>query len=430
MPFRTALSGLNAAAADLSVTGNNIANASTTGFKGSRTEFVDVYAVAFGGISKNTPGSGVRLASITQQFSQGNVEYTDNSLDLSVNGKGFFIVEDNSGVALTRAGEFHVDKDGYVVNNVNQRLQVFPPQSTTSTLFNTGVLADLQLTNSIGTPSATNLIEGAFNLDASATAKTVATLTSAYTPVFDPNNPATFDHSTSIQTYDSLGVAHSTSMYFTKVTDGTNTGWQVRTWLDGTTELTPQGFAAGTPALLTFDTSGGLQTATPVVAGTSFTLDFAPQAVAGAAALDLSLDLQNVTQFGAPFIVNDIAQDGYSTGNLSSIDIEADGVVFARFTNGEARVLGKVALANVDNPNGLRLMGNTQWAETYESGPMTPSEPLTGDIGSIQAGALESSNVDIAEQLVGLIEAQRNFQANAQVITVADAVTQTIINIR
>lgn len=440
MPFRIALSGLNAAQADLAVTGNNIANASTTGFKESRTEFADVYAVAYQGISNTTPGSGVRLVAINQIFSQGNVNYTDNSLDLTVNGQGFFVVEDNNGRALTRAGAFKVDANGYVVNSMGQRLQVFPPANPTTTIFNTGVLSDVQLTNSIGTPTATTNIDANINLDASETYIGLfpgVAATDLTNPPFDPTDPTTYHSSTSTQVYDSFGVAHAATMYYTMVNNGANgfpRTWQVRTYVDGN-ELTPAGQVAGTPAIITFDNVGALSSATPNAGPTTpFQLDFDPlngnTFLGGAQDLTLDINLTGTTQFGAPFVVNALTQDGYTTGRLSSVDIEDSGVIFARFTNGESRVLGKVALANVTNPNGLRLMGDTQWAETFDSGGVVYGEALTANYGSIQAGALEASNVDIAAQLVNLIEAQRNFQANAQVITVADTVTQTIINIR
>lgn len=441
MPFRVALSGLNASQADLAVTGNNIANANTTGFKKSRTEFVDVYAVAYQGISNTTPGSGVRLAAINQQFTQGNVNYTDNNLDLTVNGQGFFVVSDNNGTALTRAGEFHVNSNGYVINNQNQRLQVFPPANATSSLFNTGVLADLQLTNTIGAPTQTTLVDANINFNASEIYIPLnpgAAATDLTNPPFNPTDPNTFHYSTSTQVYDSFGVAHAATMYFTMVNNGANgfpRTWQARTIVDGTYELTPAGQVAGTPAVLSFDNQGSLSGVTPNVGiATPLRLDYEPlnglTALAGAQDLTIDIDLTGSSQYGAPFVVNEMIQDGYTTGRLSSIDIEDTGVVFARFTNGESRVLGKVALANVPNPNGLRLLGDTQWAETYESGTVVYGEALTGNFGSIQAGALEASNVDIAEQLVRLIESQRNFQANAQVITTADTVTQTIINIR
>jgi len=442
MPFRIALSGLNAAQADLAVTGNNIANASTTGFKNSRAEFADVYAVAYGGISSTTPGSGVRLASITQQFSQGNTDYTDNNLDLSVNGQGFFVVEDNNGRAFTRAGEFHLDRDGYVTNNRDQRLQVFPPLGTNTTLFDTGTLQDIRVSTQTGAPSATNLVEGQFNFDSQAVPIEVTVAnggsTDNITTPFDPADPTTYNNSTSLAIYDSQGGGHSATIYARKVDtysgsppvpdEAINNRWQMFLYVDGA-EVPPAGGVAGQPTVAEFTTSGALgsilsPTADPAV------MQYQPLAVAGADPLVLGFDLAGSTQFGTDFSINDLSQNGFTTGRLSGLEIDDTGVIFSRFTNGQSAVLGKVAMATVSNPQGLSQLGNTSWGETFGSGDVIYGEAQTSNFGSITSGALEASNVDIAEQLVNLITAQRNFQANAQVITTADTVTQTIINIR
>ena len=185
MAFRLALSGLNAASADLSVTANNIANTGTTGFKGSRAQFAELFSVSSTGVSANATGNGVRVASVAQQFSQGNIDFTDNSLDMAISGQGFFILSDNGAQAYTRAGAFLVNRDGYVVNSNDQRLQVFPP--TPQGVFNTGSLADLRLVTSESAPSATNTVEMVMNLPANAAPPSSA--------VFDPADPDSFNHS-------------------------------------------------------------------------------------------------------------------------------------------------------------------------------------------------------------------------------------------
>src|SRR6185295_2662772 len=222
MPFRIALSGLNAAQADLNVTANNIANTATTGFKGSRTEFADLFAVSLQGVSNNQSGNGVRVASVAQQFAQGNVEFTDSNLDLAISGQGFFVLSDSGALAYSRAGAFQVDRNGYVVNATQQRLQVYPPLGAGG--FNTGGLADLRLQTTDAAPAATTEVEYVLNLPASA-------LPPAVTP-FDPNDPNTFNQATSLTLFDSLGAAHTGTMYFSKT--ATANQWEARLHIDGT----------------------------------------------------------------------------------------------------------------------------------------------------------------------------------------------------
>jgi flagellar hook protein FlgE len=415
MSFRIALSGLNAAATDLSVTGNNIANAGTTGFKESRAEFADVYASSVLDRSATAAGQGVRVARIAQQFSQGVVEFTSNNLDLAINGEGFFVMKDGSGSQVyTRAGAFSADRDGYVVNQAAQRLQVYPATTSASgtTTFNTGVLTDLQLPTQPSPPNATANISAALNLDAQQSAINS-------TVIFDPaNDPSSYNHSTSIVTYDSLGNSHTTTMYFRKTTAN---AWDGYVYVDGTA-VAPA--PANANFALSFDASGTIQTPT------SFPISYTFNPPNGADPLAFSIDFGDTTQYGGSFAVNSLGQDGYSSGRLSGVDIDADGIVFARYTNGQSSAMGKVALAKFNNTQGLRQIGDTSWVETFPSGDAQLGEAGTSSFGAIQSGALEASTVDIAEQLVNLITAQRNFQANAQVITTADAITQTVINLR
>jgi flagellar hook protein FlgE len=407
MTFRVALSGLNAASTDLEVTGNNIANASTTGFKESRAEFADVYANSVLDRSSTAAGQGVRVARIAQQFTQGVVEFTSNNLDLAINGEGFFTMADTNGTQVfTRAGAFSADREGYVVNHAGQRLQVYPATTSAAgtTTFNTGLVTDLQLPTQPSPPTASSDIYAALNLDAQQVAPTTA---------FDINDPTSFNHSTSIVTYDSLGNDHTATMYFRKT--GANT-WDTYLYMDGT--------AVGGANQLTFTSSGALQSP----ANGLVTLPaYNPP---GAAAMNLTVDFGDTTQYGGPFAVNSLGQDGFSSGRLSGVDIDADGVVFARYTNGQSSAIGKVALAKFNNAQGLRQTGDTNWVETFTSGNAQLGEAGTSSFGAIQSGALEASTVDIAQQLVNLITAQRNFQANAQVITTSDAITQTVINLR
>jgi flagellar hook protein FlgE len=394
------LSGLNAASSDLNVTANNIANANTTGFKASRAEFADVFAVGAQAI-----GNGVRLASVSQEFSQGGVDFTDRGLDLAISGEGFFTLSDNGVVSYTRVGSFGVDRDGFVTNAQGDRLQIFPITNTGT--FNTGTLADLQLATSDSAPQATTRTEFGINLPGNAAPPPVA--------VFDPNNASSFNHSTAVTIYDSLGATHTANAYFIKT--ATANQWEARFYIDGT--------AVGGANTMVYSNLGVLTTP----ATGAFTLPaFNP--TNGSAPITLTADLLNSTQYGSTFGVNQLNQDGFTSGRLSSIDVDTSGVIFARFTNGRSEPLGQVALSNFANPQGLRQLGDTSWGETFTSGDPVRGSAGTSSFGLIQAGALESSNVDLTEQLVNMITAQRNFQANAQMISTADQVTQTIINIR
>jgi flagellar hook protein FlgE len=405
MPFRIALSGLNAAQSDLNVTANNIANTQTNGFKGSRTEFADLFAVSLQGTSNNASGNGVRVAAVTQQFAQGNVEFTDSNLDLALSGQGMFILSDNGALAYTRAGAFQMNRDGYVVNSMQQRLQVYPPLANGG--FNTGGLSDLSLSTGVSAPQATTDVDVLLNLPANATAPTTAT--------FDPNDPNTFNQATSLTLFDSLGATHTGTMYFVKT--ATPNQWETRLHIDGAAVGGAQTLQYSNTGLLTAPVGG--QVAFPA---------YTPST--GAAAMTVNVDLAQSTQFGGNFSVNSVSQDGFTTGRLIGIDIDETGIVQARFTNGNSQPLGQVAIANFANPQGLQQLGNTQWAETFSSGQALRGQAGNSGFGLVQSGALEGANVDVTEQLVQMITAQRNFQANAQMISTADSITQTIINLR
>jgi len=405
MPFRIALSGLNAAQADLGVTANNIANTSTTGFKGSRTEFADLFAVSLQGVSSNATGNGVRVAAVSQQFAQGNIEFTDSNLDLAVSGQGMFILSDNGALSYTRAGAFQMNRDGYVVNSQGLRLQVYPPLAAGG--FNTGGLDDLRLLTTDSPPSATANVEYVLNLPGNATPPPVA--------VFDPNDPNSFNQATSLTLFDSLGATHTGTLYFTKT--GVANQWTAQLTIDGATVGGAQTLQYSNTGLLTAPVGG--QLAFPAYTPTT-----------GAADMQVTVDLSRSTQYGSNFAVNSVTQDGYTTGRLIGIDIDETGIVQARFTNGNSEPLGQVAIANFANPQGLQQLGNTQWAETFSSGQALRGQAGNSGFGLVQSGALESANVDVTEQLVNMITAQRNFQANAQMISTADSITQTIINMR
>ncbi len=405
MTFRVALSGLNAASADLGVTANNIANSATTGFKESRTEFSELFAVSNQGVSSLATGSGVKVADVSQQFSQGNIDFTDNSLDLAISGSGFFTLSDNGALSYSRAGAFKTDADGYVVNDQGQRLQVYPALNGGG--FNTGALSDLRLVSGESAPVATTSGDMQMNLPAAATVPATST--------FDPADSSSFNRATSLTVYDSLGAAHTATVYFVK---GSSSGaWQSHLAIDGT--------VVGGAQNLQFSTTGQLTTPTN---GINTYGAYTP--ATGAADLNISMNFTGSTQYGSNFTVSSITQDGYTTGRLVGMDIDKTGMVQARFTNGRSLSMGQLAMANFTNQGGLQQLNDTNWAETFASGQALRGQAGNSGFGQIQSGALEASNVDITTQLVNMITAQRNFQANAQMISTADSITQTIINIR
>jgi flagellar hook protein FlgE len=409
MSFGIALSGLNAAQTDLNVTANNIANSATNGFKQSRSEFAELFAVSPQGVSRNQFGNGVKVAAVAQQFTQGNINTTNNSLDLAMSGQGFFVLSDAGATAYTRAGAFQVDNAGYVVNSQNQRLQVYPP--STNGTYNTSTSGDLRLVTSESPPQATTSVETVFNLPANSTPPT--------TVPFDPADPNSYNEARSVTIYDSLGAAHTASLYWTKTANPNE--WSMNVYVDGNAVGGAQTLQYSNTGVLTSPVNG--QIALPAY-------DAAAGLATGAAPIQLTFDVGRSTQYGDSFGMTSSTQDGFTTGRLIGIDIDSTGVVQARFTNGRSTSLGQVVVANFSNPQGLQQLGNTNWSETNASG-----QPLYGQAGGsgyglIQSGALEASNVDITAQLVNMITAQRNFQANAQMIQTADQVTQTIINIR
>lgn len=651
MPFNIALSGIRAASSELEITGNNIANTSTTGFKESRAEFGDVYATSVLGAGANQIGAGVEIQDTAQQFTQGNITFTNSALDLAINGNGFFILSQDGGLSYSRAGTFGLDSDGFITANNGARLQGYtattdgdiqpvqgdmriqadtinPRQTTeveqrinfdatspvlpsngqefltqgtavgvaqtglangypaqefsinapdgTSLTYQTDAnqaassiagevnsilgltataqtdltlsnfnnlvnpmtvtvnavpisvtsLADLEtqinqrtnsslpgisatidpatgnlnVNSSVGSDIVINVAgDAGATLDVSGTQGATQSLTvggtttatvggslsivvedgfsvSGFTPDgtglfapeatlaftdvvvndFDPNDTGTYNSATSTTIYDSFGIPHVMTQYFVKQpfnpVDPTSSPnhWQMHVLIDGQDvgNADPTSATPDDPTRATFDLffnpNGSLDDLrtneflitnwTPISDSQSQPLQPDP---AGTLPLpepptssNFSIDVLGSTQFGTPFTVNAVDQNGYTAGQLSGVAVDEAGVIFARFTNGESLALGQVVLADFDNQQGLQPLGNTSWAQTFESGNPIINQPGTGSLGAIQSGALEESNVDLSEQLVQLIIAQRNFQASAKTIETADQTTQTIINLR
>lgn len=637
MAFNTGLSGLRAASVDLDVTGNNIANASTVGFKSSKVQFGDLYASGFLSAGTNPIGDGVRVQEVKQSFGQGNISFTDNGLDMAISGDGFFILNNGGEIRYSRAGQFGIDKEGYVVNNQNMRVQGYTADADGNL---SGIRGDLQIETDNLAPRRTTNLQTDLNLDSresvlerrirdfdpialadlqssgftfgysdgtgdytvpqidatasasdaaiainaapgvTATARTAASLTGltdgdvsgatnfrleirvdgsapiplnlenatsledvaeaindtsdnaisasavdddddpltpdvlriihsgglplevaygdapAGTPLtnnqqydgevfvttdrnveqvttdsgsnafevafnatpftvtneFNPIDQRTYNHATSTTIFDSLGNSHELTQFFVKEpSPGNGVGqsqWSIYLQIDG--ELV--GGTDQTPYTALFDQDGQLESINGDPNGEMIITDWVPKDPSGepngadgppanpgdvvspipepATSSAFVVNLANTTQYGAAFGVNDQQQNGYTTGRLSGLDVSDQGVIFARYTNGQSQSLGQVALAAFNNTDGLSPVGDTTWVETFESGQPIIGSPDTGTLGSIKASSVEDSNVDLSAELVNLIIAQRNYQANAKTIETSDAVTQTIINLR
>ena len=431
MAFNTGLSGLRAAAVDLDVTGNNIANASTVGFKGSRVQFGDLYANGFLSSGSAPVGDGVRVQDVNQSFGQGNISFTDSGLDLAIDGDGFFVLNNGGELRYSRAGQFGTDKDGFVVNNQNMRVQGFVADAAGNL---SGVRDDLKIASDNLAPQRTTNLRTNLNLDARESALSATG--------FDPLNPGTYNHVTATTVFDSLGNPHEITQFYAKQSTPVPTpatgesNWSLYLQVDG--EDVGSTDSSADPAVpatnLVFDQSGNLTSPTNgVIRIPNWVPKDGNGASNGAATMAdaaFDLDLASTTQYGANFGVNDQRQDGYTTGRLSGLDVSQQGVIFARYTNGQSKSLGQVALASFTNTDGLSPSGDTSWVETFESGQAIIGRPDTGTLGAIQSSSVEESNVDLSAELVNLIIAQRNYQANAKTIETSDAVTQTIINLR
>ena len=420
MSFQQGLSGLNASSKNLEVIGNNIANANTYGAKTARAEFSAVYAAALNGSGTNAVGIGTNLSTVAQQFTQGNVSTTDNPMDLAINGAGFFQVADDSGqVNYTRNGQFKLDRDGYIVNNAQDKLLGYAADG--NGVIQPGRALPLQLPTGGIDPKASTRATLEMNLDS----RKAVTLPPA-APQVDFANATTYNNATTLTMYDAKGQDVAMSFYFQKAA---NDQWNVYATANGTT-------IGGTPAAplpittITFqsDGSGPLAPNAPVSINV-------PASTNAAGALTvpingLQFDLSGATQFGSAYGITDARQDGYTAGLLSSIVVETNGVITARYSNSQSKPAGQIEVANFRNPQGLQPMADNTWASTYASGDPVVGVPGDAGMGVLQSGALEESNIDLTGELVNMITAQRIYQANAQTIKTQDQVLQTLVNLR
>lgn len=424
MGFQQGLSGINAAATNLDVIANNIANASVVGFKASQAQFADVFASALDQSGAGEIGIGVQVKAVAQHFFQGSITVTNNPLDVAINGTGFFRMSDNGVISYTRNGQFHLDSSGYIVDSDNRRLTGYAVDSSGKVLATSPV--ELQVPMGDIAPSPTANFTVGLNLDARAEVLPPAG--------FDMNNPDTYTASTSGTIYDSLGNSHVLTLYFVKSAPNR---WEIFAAVDGaaTGAGLPIGVTIGGSAsqTLDFNSDGSLVSgAFPVTISVDLNaIATALGKVNGATSpLDFSLNLAGATQFGTGFSVNTLSQDGYTSGRLSGFRISSDGVILGHYSNGQNKALGQVVLASFNNQQGLKPLGRNQWEETSESGLPILGVPLSGTMGTLQSGAVEESNVDLTAELVNMITAQRVYQANAQSIKTQDAVLQTLLNLR
>jgi flagellar hook protein FlgE len=416
MSFQQGLSGLNAASKQLEVIGNNVSNANTVGFKQSRAEFADVFANSITGGGGSQIGIGTNLATVAQQFTQGNITSTNNSLDIAINGNGFFRMSSNGAVTYTRNGQFQLDKFGYIVDSASKRLTGYAADTNGNIL--SGAAVDLQINTADIQPVATTEIEGTINLDSRNNPMPAV-------PAFDPTDPTTYNNSTAVTVYDSLGNSHTLQNFFRKTSANT---WNVYTTVDGVS--TPA--LPATTAVMTFTGTGVSPTIVPALPSVTFTpLNSATPAVAnGAANVTTTIDYSKSTQFGSAFSINSLSQDGFTSGRLSGFNTSSDGTIVGRYSNGQSKNLGRVVLSSFTNPNGLQSLGGNAWSVSASSGPALTGAPGSGLLGVLQSSAVEDSNVDLTAELVNMITAQRVYQANAQTIKTQDQVLQTLVNLR
>lgn len=415
MAFQQGLSGLASSSRAIDVVSNNIANASTVGFKSATAQFADIYASALtGAVSTIQVGIGSTVNAVKQAFTQGNLTTTHNPLDMAINGNGFFRILRNDGTyAYTRNGQFDVDDQGFVVTAQGERLTGYQVDPATGRVGN--AIGPLQIPQDEAPPQAT----GSTPLGVAISGNLDSRQGVPATAPFDPLDVDTYNSTTSLTVYDSLGNPHTLSLYMVRVAPETDRTWEVYASLDG-----------DTPSLVgtsVFTDTGVYDDAA------STSIPFTRSAAAldnGAADLTFPVDLSTMTQFGSPFSITDIQQDGFESGQVAGFSVSRDGIIQGRYTNGQTRDLGQVALVTFRSPNGLTSLGNNLWAASPESGAPVEGRPGSGLNGVISSGQVEDSNVDLTQELVQLIIQQRNYQANAQSIRTQDQILQTLVNLR
>jgi len=412
MSMGTALTGLAAATTSLEVISNNIANSSTNGFKSSRADFAELISAG------NPIGTGVKTFGLSKDLGQGALNHTGAPLDMAISGPGYFRLSNDGAIIYSRAGNFAADKDGFIVNAAGHRLTGYQADNNGNI---TGALSEMRISTADVPPTVTSAATVGVNLDAGGLPPMAAP--------FDPDNPDTFNFTTSMSIYDSQGGDHTLTLYYVKGA-GANS-WDVQASVDGTDPA----HVTMPATALAFNTDGTVDTATspqPMTLSVDLGAVATELGVTNGAAvpLDMTVDFSESTQYGGGYATNSVSQDGNSNGRLSGIEIDSAGVISGRYSNGRSLALGQVALADFGATQQLANIGDTAFAETFASGPAMIGAPGSGSLGNLNSGALEASNVELTDELVKMIETQRSYQANAQVISTADTMAQTIINLR
>lgn len=415
MAYEQGLSGLTAASNDLNVIGNNIANADTVGYKASVAQFADMYANSVATSVNNQIGIGTMLNTVAQDFSQGTIQTSNSSLNVAINGNGFFQMSNNGVATYSRDGEFKRNAQGYIVNAQGSHLMGYAAGPTG--VLNTAQTVPLAAPTTNIAPVATSAITGQFNLNSQDPTNSAA--------AFSYTTPSTYNYTTSVQAYDSLGGSQDVAMYFVKTAANT---WEAYAGVSGSA---PSDLGA-----VTFNTSGQIQaTNVSAAAGGAATANLGqfqftvPNADGSASPQALTLNLSGSTQYGGANGINNLTQDGYASGTLSTFTIGANGMLTGNYSNGQTATLGQIVIANFADPNGLVNMGGNQYSESATSGVPQLSAPGSTNHGVLQGSAVEASNVDLTSELVNLITAQRNYQANAQTIKTQQTVDQTLVNL-
>ena len=408
--FQTAISGLQTATSDLQVLGNNISNANTVGFKQSNAEFSDAYAAAIAG---NAPtngqiGIGTQVATVAQQFSQGNIQSTSNQLDVAINGNGFFQFDHNGSTVYGRNGQFQLDSSGYVIDSNGGKLIGIPAVSGTLA----GANGPLQITQGMQAPQATSGLVIDLNLNSGTTPVASGT-------AFSASDPTTYNYSTSTTVYDSLGSPHLLSTYY-QLVSGAGTNWNVYYSIDGTTGTS--GITSGKLGSLPFSATGTVSGGISLNTGTLTWAD-------GATPSSVQVGYTGSTSYATASAVNSVNDNGYAAGSLTNLAINPNGDIYGQYSNGQSSLLGQITLTNFAAPQFLQRAGDNYFVETNASGVPLTGSPSAGGLGTLQSSAVESSNVDLSTQLVDLIVAQQAYQANAQTIKTQNSVLQTLLSL-
>lgn len=418
----TAISGMNANGTSLSVISDNIANMNTVGFKSSSVSFGDVLSQSLTGASgSSTVGRGVQVTAVTPLFTQGSFQTTASGLDLAIDGDGLFMVNQGLARYYSRSGQFAMDKDGKIVNPDGLVLQGYLADSLGNI---TGAIGDLQIATrqSPANPSTTAVLT--LNLDASAAIPTGAFALGTGT------NPTNFNSSTTINVFDSQGDSHPVTAYFVKTAAN---AWTVHYAYANPNAATPP--TVLNPALLeagaqtlTFNTNGQLAAA---AVGAAPIFNFGGGvAAAQTIAFDYGFGTNDVsTQFATSFAVAKLSQDGYSAGSLKSMSVGEDGLISGSFTNGQTRAIGQVTLSRFIAPTAMAKLGRNLYGESFGSGQPIVGTANSSGFGKTLSNSLEQSNVDLAEEFVKMISAQRGFEANSRIITTTDTLMAALVNL-